>query len=122
MAWRTRMAAREIARSPEISRPLLGIRNLTRRVLIVSPHFPPINAPDHQRIRMSLPHFAEFGWEPTVLAVSPEYVEAVEDRSLLRTVPESTRVIRTRAFPVKQTRHLGVGNLGLRAPSAAAND
>src|ERR1700730_13249089 len=91
------------------------MKHLPRRVLIVSPHFPPINAPDHQRIRMSLPHFAEFGWEPTVLAVSPEYVEAVEDRLLLRTVPESTRVIRTRAFPFKQTRHLGVGNLGLRA-------
>ena len=27
-----------------------------RRVLIVSPHFPPINAPDHQRVRMSLPY------------------------------------------------------------------
>lgn len=90
-------------------------RNLTHRVLIVSPHFPPVNAPDHQRIRMSLPHFAEFGWEATVLAVSPEYVEALQDCSLGQTVPESTRVIRTRALPVKQTRRLGVGNLGVRA-------
>ncbi|OLD26177.1 MAG: hypothetical protein AUJ04_06480 [Acidobacteria bacterium 13_1_40CM_3_55_6] len=86
-----------------------------RHVLIVSPHFPPINAPDHQRVRMSLPYFAKCGWRATVLAVSPEYVEGKQDSMLLRTVPTTTRVIRTRALPAKRTRRLGVGNLGLRA-------
>lgn len=86
-----------------------------RQVLIVSPHFPPINAPDHQRVRMSLPHFEEFGWQPTVLAVKPEYVEGKEDKLLLQSVPEEARVIRTKALPFRQTRRLGLGNLGLRA-------
>jgi hypothetical protein len=35
-----------------------------RTLLIVSPHFVPINAPDMQRVRMSLIYFAEFGWKP----------------------------------------------------------
>ncbi len=47
-----------------------------RRVLIVSPHFPPTNAPDHQRVRMSLPYFQENGWEPVVLAVTADGVSA----------------------------------------------
>ena len=40
-----------------------------KKVLIVSPHFPPLNAPDMQRVRMSLPYFAAEGWEPVVLAL-----------------------------------------------------
>ena len=36
-----------------------------RRVLLVSPHFPPTNAPDHQRVRMSLPFYREHGWAPS---------------------------------------------------------
>jgi hypothetical protein len=88
---------------------------LTNRVLIVSPHFPPINAPDHQRIRMSLPYLAEFGWQPTILMIKPEYVEGRVDSTLLLTVPETTRVIRTKALSVKYTRRLGMGSLGVRA-------
>src|SRR5260370_22926801 len=88
---------------------------MKRNVLIVSPNFPPINAPDHQRVRISLPHLAEFGWRATVLVVSPEFVEGASDSMLLRTVPDTTRVIRTRALPAKPTRRLGVGNLALRA-------
>lgn len=33
-----------------------------KRVLIISPHFPPINAPDMQRVRMSLPYYKDMGW------------------------------------------------------------
>jgi hypothetical protein len=88
---------------------------MSHRVLIVSPHFPPINAPDHQRVRMSLPHFEEFGWRPTVLAVEPDYVEGIGDSLLLQSVPASTEVIRTKALPVNHTRRLGLGSLGLRA-------
>jgi glycosyltransferase involved in cell wall biosynthesis len=86
-----------------------------RHVLIVSPNFPPINAPDHQRVRMSLPHLAEFGWRATVLAVAPEHVEGLQDPLLLETVPTTTPVVRTRALSAKSTRRLGVGNLALRA-------
>ena len=86
-----------------------------RRVLIVSPHFPPINAADHQRVRMSLPYFEEFGWKPTVLAVRPQDVEGTDDPLLERTLPPGVEVVRTGALPVRWTRRLGLGSLALRA-------
>ncbi len=84
------------------------------RVLIVSPHFPPINAADHQRVRMSLPYFEEFGWEPHVLTVRPECVEGVQDFILAKTIADHIPITYTGALPVQQTRRIGVGSLGLR--------
>src|SRR5436190_15445678 len=86
-----------------------------RRLLIVSPHFPPVNAPDMQRVRMSLPHFAEFGWEARVLAVDPERVEGVREPRLLETIPSHVAVHHADAFDVRWTRKLGVGALAIRA-------
>lgn len=87
---------------------------MSRRVLIVSPHFPPINAPDHQRVRMSLPYFQEFGWEPHILTVRPDCVEGIHDPLLEQTVPSHIPVIRTGALSVKHTRRIGLGSLSLR--------
>lgn len=64
---------------------------------------------------MSLPHFEEFGWEPTVLAVAPEYVEGEQDPLLLQTVPKNTPVFRAKAIPVEYSRRVGLGSLALRA-------
>ena len=86
-----------------------------RTILIVSPHFPPINAPDMQRVRMGLPYFAEFGWRPVVLAVDPQYVEFAQDPLLLETIPSSVPIRRVPALPARWTRKAGIGNLGLRA-------
>jgi hypothetical protein len=86
-----------------------------RKVLIVSPHFPPVNAPDMQRVRLSLGHFAKFGWQPIVLAVDPKYVEGATDPLLLGTIPASVCVKRTAAFSPKWTRRIGVGDLGVRS-------
>ena len=88
---------------------------MPQRVLIVSPHFPPVNAPDHQRVRMSLPYLADFGWEAHVLAVAPEFVETGRDPDLLRTIPDYTRITRVSAVPAKFTRPIGLGSLALRA-------
>ncbi|MBF0382364.1 MAG: glycosyltransferase, partial [Magnetococcales bacterium] len=85
------------------------------KLLIISPHFPPINAPDHQRIRISTPYFHEFGWTPHVLAVIPNEVEGVWDPMLLETLPDALPVRQVGALPIRYTRPLGVGNLGLRA-------
>jgi len=87
---------------------------VNHRVLIVSPHFPPINAADHQRVRMSLPYFEEFGWEPHVLTVHPNYVEGVQDPRLEQTVPDNIAIICTGALSVNYTRRIGLGSLGLR--------
>ena len=58
-----------------------------KKVLIVSPHFPPLNAPDMQRVRMSLPYYPEHGWEPVVLAVAARYQAGVFEPALAQTVP-----------------------------------
>lgn len=81
----------------------------------MSPRFPPTNAADMHRVRQSLPYFREFGWDPAVLAVAPEYCEAPEDPWLMQTVPDDVPVVRTRAVPLSLTRRIGLGNLDLRA-------
>jgi glycosyltransferase involved in cell wall biosynthesis len=86
-----------------------------RRVLIVSPHFPPVNAPDHQRVRTSLPHYTEFGWKPEVLAVAPQHVEGRLDRELLTTIPAELPVHRCGAWPAALTRLIGMGNVAYRS-------
>jgi hypothetical protein len=86
-----------------------------KRVLIVTPRFPPVNAPDHQRARLALPFLREFGWEAEVLAVTPETTGGLLDPLLEDTVPERVPVHRVRALSPKLCRALGFGNLGWRS-------
>ena len=86
-----------------------------RRVLIISPHFPPTNAPDHQRVRMSLPYFRENGWDPVVIAVESSAVPGLPDLQLSTTVPDDVTVHRVNAIPLALTRLIGLGNLAYRA-------
>lgn len=85
-----------------------------RRLLIVSPHFPPLNAPDHQRVRMSLPHYAACGWEPVVLCIARDRQCGVIEEELAQTLPAGVRIIEITAFSPRWTRLIGVGNAGLR--------
>jgi hypothetical protein len=85
------------------------------RLLIISPNFPPINSPEYQRIRMSLPYFAEFGWDVTVLCIDPSLIEGIYDINLIKTVPENIEVIQSYAIPPKISRKFGVGSLAFRS-------
>lgn len=96
-----------------------------RKVLIVSPHFPPVNAPDMQRARMALPYLRASGWEPVVLAVAPEMIEGgVIEPLLEETYPADIRIVRVRGIPARATRWAGIGSLWLRCGRAlrAAGD
>jgi hypothetical protein len=86
-----------------------------KKVLIVSPHFVPLNAPDMQRVRMSLRHYESNGWEPVVLALGDRWQEGVREPELEATVPSTVRIVRTRAIPRWFSRIFGLGNTGLRA-------
>ncbi len=86
-----------------------------RRVLIVSPNFPPISAPDMQRVRMSLPFFGQFGWEAVVLAIEPQCSNAVLEKELIDTVPHEVKVVRTKAISNSISAPFGINNVGLRA-------
>ncbi len=92
-----------------------------KKLLIVSPHFPPINAPDMQRVRLALPYLRGLGWEPTVLAVAPEFIEGgVRDPLLETTYPADVRVIRVRGISPRRTRWAGFGSLWWRCGFAVA--
>jgi hypothetical protein len=86
-----------------------------KKLLIISPHFPPVNAADMHRVRQSLPYFKEFGWEPVVFAVEPERVEQSKDELLLQSFPEGIEIHNVTAFSTKWTRKFGLGNLGIRS-------
>ncbi|MGG9972119.1 glycosyltransferase [Ferruginibacter sp. SUN002] len=85
-----------------------------KKVLIISPHFPPINSPDMQRIRMSLPHYKELGWEPTVICVDEKYVEGFRDHMLSESIPKDVPVHKIKAFKAEKTRKFGLGSLSMR--------
>ncbi|HEY4334344.1 MAG TPA: glycosyltransferase [Puia sp.] len=86
-----------------------------KRLLIISPNFPPINAPDMQRIRMSLPYYREMGWEPEVLCVDEQFIEGFRDPLLLETVPPEIAVHKVGAWPAAVTRKFGLGSLSMRS-------
>jgi len=67
------------------------------------------------RVRVSLPYFQEFDWKATVLTVAPDFVEGPQEPRFAEYIPAGTAVTRTSALPVRWTRKVGLGNLGLRA-------
>jgi hypothetical protein len=86
-----------------------------RRVLMVSPHFPPDSTAATHRVRLLAPHLSEHGWQPTVLTVDPRDYEGRLDLDLFASVPRDLRVERARAWPARISRLAGIGDLGLRS-------
>jgi len=85
-----------------------------KKVLAISPYFPPANTPDMQRLRMALPYFAENGWEVTVAAAASDCHSAPCDEALSRTVPRGTRVLHLPCWREKTCRRFGFGHLSNR--------
>lgn len=86
-----------------------------KRVLIISPYFVPFNTPDMQRVRMSLPHFKENGWQPEVITVHENHITAVKDEGLWATIPNDVPIHRVRTLPLQWTKKIGLGSLALRS-------
>jgi hypothetical protein len=68
-----------------------------KKVLIVSYYFPPSGGPGVQRVLKFVKYLPEFGWEPIVLTVEDGDFPA-RDESLLKEIPENTKVFRTKIF------------------------
>jgi len=85
-----------------------------KKIICISPHFPPVNAADMHRLRQSLPYFQEFGWEPIVFYISPDNVEQAQDPVLGNTVPDTVELHKVDAYPANITRKVSLGNLGFR--------
>ncbi len=85
----------------------------TRRIAIVTGHFPPSNLAGVHRSRLWAQHLPEFGWEPIVVTAHSDYYEEQLDPALLELVSPALRIIRTRAIPARPVRI--VGDIGMRA-------
>ena len=48
-----------------------------RRLLMISPHFPPDSSAGTHRVRLLAPYLEAFGWRPTVLTVAPLLAQAI---------------------------------------------
>jgi len=88
---------------------------LNKRLLIISPYFAPINAADIHRVRMSLPYYAEFGWDGEVVTVHPKYSDFVKDDLLSEAIPGNIRIHYVKALAKKVTSKLGLGSIALRS-------
>ena len=89
-----------------------------RKLLIVSPHFPPTNTADMQRMRLILPYLREQGIEAEVICVEPDQVAAPHDPWLAAGLPAGVLVHRVRALDRKWGRLPGLGTLTFRALGA----
>jgi hypothetical protein len=85
-----------------------------KKVLVVTPRFPPTVAPDYHRIRTMLPFLGDLGWEPILLCVDSKYVGGPVEPELLETIPISTIVVPTHAFSHRLARKIGIGALWIR--------
>ncbi len=68
-----------------------------KKVLIISYYFPPSGGPGVQRVLKFVKYLPQFGWEPVVLTVEDGDFPA-RDESLLKEIPEGTKVYRTKIF------------------------
>jgi hypothetical protein len=85
-----------------------------KKVLIICPRFAPASSPDQHRARMMLHYCRDHGWDPTLLSVQPDEVDAPMDPDLESTLPADVPVLRLRGIPKKFFNLLGFGNLPLR--------
>jgi hypothetical protein len=88
---------------------------LNKKLLIISPYFPPVNGADMQRVRMSLPYFAEFGWDAEVATIDPRHADLDKDNLLLQSIPSSVKVHQVQALSKPITKVFGLGSIALRS-------
>ena len=90
-------------------------REAVKKVLIVSPNWPPVAYPDMQRARMACAHLREFGWEPLILSADPDEQVGPKDALLAKTLPEDLRSWQAKAIPKALTRLIGIQSVGYRS-------
>lgn len=86
-----------------------------KRLLIISPFFPPVNAADMHRVRQSLSYYIENGWEAEVVVVNPELVDSSFDELLLKSIPSNITIHKVSAFKNSVTKWFGLGSIAYRS-------
>lgn len=83
-----------------------------KKILLISPHFPPSNLAAVHRSRLFALHLQSFGWEPIILTVHEKYYEEKPDWNLVKLLQPGLRIEKTKAM--KTTRPRLIGDIGLR--------
>lgn len=83
-----------------------------KKILIISPHFPPSNLAGVHRVRLFAQHLPSFGWEPVILTVHEKFYEETLDYNLEKLLPGGLRVEKVNAFRTTTPRL--IGDIGLR--------
>lgn len=73
-------------------------------VLIIAYQFPPMGGSGVQRTSKFVKHLSSFGYEPIVLTRDTKDVDLI-DESLLKDIPEDTKIIRTKSFDYSDSSH-----------------
>lgn len=68
-----------------------------------------------QRVRMTLPYLAHYGWEAEVVCVSDIHSDVVKDHLLAETVPTNVLIHQINVLPKKWTSKMGLGSIALRS-------
>ena len=77
-----------------------------KKILIISPHFPPSNLAAVHRSRLFAMHLPAFGWQPIILTVHEKFYEEELDWDLNKLLPENLRIEKVNAFRVTKPRLL----------------
>jgi hypothetical protein len=83
-----------------------------KKILIITPQFPPSNLAAVHRSRLFAMHLPNFGWTPIILTIDERYYEEELDYNLKKLLPAELRIERVKAFPL--TRPRIIGDSGLR--------
>jgi len=86
-----------------------------KRVLIVTPNWPPVTYPDMHRARMALPYMKEDGWEPIILHTDPDEQGGFKEPALVQTIPDDIRTWQAQAVSRVWTWPLGLTHVGWRS-------
>jgi hypothetical protein len=86
-----------------------------KKLLIISPYFPPSNAADMHRVRTSLPYFEALGWDAEIVTVDSRYSDIAKDDCLEEALPVNIKVHRVKAFSKRWSMKVGLGSLALRS-------
>ena len=86
---------------------------MSKKILILYPHFPPSNLAGVHRPRLFAQHLPSFGWQPTILTVHEKYYEEEPDWNLVKLLQPGLKIEKVNAIPLTTIRL--VGDIGLRA-------
>jgi hypothetical protein len=83
-----------------------------KKILIISPHYPPSNLAAVHRSRLFAYHLPSLGWKPIILTVDESLYEEDLDWNLHKLLPSDQQIEKVGALPITKPRL--IGDIGLR--------